>query len=182
MGREVRRVSADWVHPVYTSENARYPHQIGKHIPLFGEGFAELAAEWDEGAAKWEQGLVAKHKLVTDEDGNSEWEISYVSRELLESAPILSEAETDDDSYEDWADPRPDPAHYMPDWPEEERTHLMMYQNTTEGTPISPVFETAEELAQWLVDNDTSAYGDSVSSYEEWLEMIGPTETAGLKP
>lgn len=64
---------------------------------------------------------------------------------------------------------------YMPDWPEEERTHYMMYEATSEGTPISPAFETPEELARWLADNEASAFGNDTATYEQWLRIIrGP--------
>lgn len=64
---------------------------------------------------------------------------------------------------------------YMPDWPKEERTHYMMYETTSEGTPISPACETPEELARWLTDNEASAFGRSTATYEQWLGMIrGP--------
>lgn len=65
----------------------------------------------------------------------------------------------------------PDKDNYMPDWDEEEKTHLMMYESTTEGTPLSPAFETPEELAKWLADNNASAFGDSGASYEGWLRV-----------
>ncbi len=48
--------------------------------------------------------------------------------------------------YWEWNGAPPDPAYYRPDWPESERTHLMMYEDTSEGTPISPAFTTPEEL------------------------------------
>jgi hypothetical protein len=64
---------------------------------------------------------------------------------------------------------------YMPDWKDEERTHYMMYENTTEGTPISPACKTPEELARWLADNKASSFGSSTATYEQWLNMIrGP--------
>lgn len=64
---------------------------------------------------------------------------------------------------------------YMPDWPEAERTHYMMYEDTSEGTPISPACETPEELAHWLADNEASAFGSETATYEQWLRMIrGP--------
>jgi hypothetical protein len=65
----------------------------------------------------------------------------------------------------------PNAEDYMPDWPETERTHLMMYENTSEGTPISPAFETPEELARWLADNKASAFGSMTATYEQWLSM-----------
>ena len=51
----------------------------------------------------------------------------------------------------------------------EERTHLMMYEDTSEGTPISPAFETPEALAQWLSDNNASAFVGETATYEQWL-------------
>ena len=60
---------------------------------------------------------------------------------------------------------------YMPAWPDAERTHFMMYENTSEGTPISPAFETPEELARWLADTNASAFGNSGASYEAWLNI-----------
>ena len=47
-----------------------------------------------------------------------------------------------------------------------------MYETTSEGTPISPVCETKEALAQWLADNDAPAWGDKTATYEEWLRTI----------
>ena len=47
-----------------------------------------------------------------------------------------------------------------------------MYETTTEGTPISPVMKTPEELARWLADNKASACGSMTATYEEWLQTI----------
>ena len=51
----------------------------------------------------------------------------------------------------------------MPEWAEEEKTHIQFYETVTEGTPLSPVMDTPENLARWLSENDTA------STYEEWL-------------
>ena len=75
------------------------------------------------------------------------------------------------ETYWEYAGGPPDPEYYMPQWPEHERTHLMMYEDTSEGTPISPAFETPEELARWLVDNHASAFGGMEGSYEGWLRI-----------
>jgi hypothetical protein len=61
---------------------------------------------------------------------------------------------------------------FMPDWEPEECTHLQMYETTTEGTPISPVMATPEELARWLADNNASAFGGMGAPYESWLGTI----------
>lgn len=65
----------------------------------------------------------------------------------------------------------PNPDHYMPDWPDEELTHYMMYQTTSEGTPISPAFATPEELARWLADTNASIFAEDTASYEVWLRI-----------
>ena len=64
----------------------------------------------------------------------------------------------------------PDINDYMPEWDDSERTHLMMYETTSEGTPISPAFKTPEELARWLADNKASSFGNSTATYDQWLK------------
>lgn len=124
MGREVRKVAADWQHP---------KDERGRYIPMH-------PGEWYESAKQdFEEKLAA---------------------EGLQAAI-------------DWCGNPPDINNYMPNWPEEQRTHLMMYEDTSEGTPISPAFKTPEELARWLADNKASAFGHDTATYEQWLAMIG---------
>jgi len=73
---------------------------------------------------------------------------------------------------EEFSEEKPNPKDYMPNWPKEERTHLQMYETTSEGTPISPVMETPEELARWLADNKASVFADMTASYDDWFAMI----------
>ncbi len=139
MGREVRRVPAGWEHP-------KNPN--GNYIPLFGGSFANEAAEWDQGATKWAEGL--------RDDYNGGW---------------MPKDDDQNYTYEEWAGSRPVADHYMPDWPEDQRTHLQMYEDTSEGTPISPVMKTPEALAAWLAENNASAFGDMTATYEQWLNV-----------
>jgi hypothetical protein len=46
-----------------------------------------------------------------------------------------------------------------------------MWENTTEGSPISPVFATPEELAYWLTKNRKNSI-DKNTTYEQWMNMI----------
>ena len=73
--------------------------------------------------------------------------------------------------FSEWGGPEPTKESYIPDWPQEQRTHCMMYETCTEGTPISPAFETPEELARWLSDNNASAFGNQTASYDAWLRV-----------
>jgi hypothetical protein len=115
MGREVRRVPANWEHP----------KRDGKHIPMHAH-------------------------------------MKYSADEILEGLR------------DGWL--KDEPPNYgldiMPQWPDAERTHLQMYEDCSEGTPISPVMSTAEELARWLADNKASAFAGMTASYEAWLDTI----------
>lgn len=141
MGREVRKVPADWQHPQDAS---------GRPIPLFdGAEFQKQVAEWDEEHAKYAEGLIRSFP--------EDWEAKPAD------APA---------TYEEWNGKRPSPEDYMPVWPEGQATHVMMYENTSEGTPLSPAFATAEELARWLADNGTNYFGRQTTDYDTWLAVI----------
>lgn len=141
MGREVRRVPANWQHP---------KDEHGNYLALFdGKDYARRVRDWDEGAAKWEEGL--------RDDFKGGWRAMDGTEEGK--------------TYLAWAGSRPYSQDYMPQWTEAEATHYMMYEDTSEGTPISPAFATPEELARWLADNGASAFGDQTASYEGWLRV-----------
>lgn len=160
MGRTIRRVPADWIHPVYTRDTAPSERQVGWPVPLFeGKDLDEEIAEWDEGERKWAEGLRPDY----DAHGKQIW---------IEPGGEPLQYRGKDDTWEEWGGSRPDPADYMPNWPDAERTHIAMYEDTTEGTPISPVFKTGEALAHWLADNNASSFGDHTATYESWLSWI----------
>ena len=122
MGREVRRVPADWQHPKDSS--------TGNYRPLHdGERYAEMA-----------EGFLEK-----------------LNAEGLQEA--IDHYGCVDKNY------------YMPKWTDEQKTHYMMYEDTSEGTPISPAFETPEKLARWLSDTGASAFANDTASYEGWLRV-----------
>lgn len=140
MGREIRRVPANWEHP----KNA-----AGHYVPLH-DGFNKRLAAWDEENTKWQEGL--RRDYGDDKDTWVPVDAKYIGTPFSE-----------------WDGERPDQKDYMPDWPEAERTHIQMYETCTEGTPISPVCATPEECARWLADNEASAFGHMTATYEQWL-------------
>lgn len=141
MGREVRMVPPGWQHP---------KDDKGRWIPLHSRDWLAEQAEWDEEFAQWKLGFVRSYAS----DGPK-----YEPRG----------ADVTKVRYCDYAGRRPHEEDYMPEWPASERTHLMMYETCTEGTPISPSFATPEELARWLADNGASAFGYETATYEQWL-------------
>lgn len=130
MGREVRRVPKDWVHPLENGLDSQ-GQPLQHHKPLYDADFyQDCANEW---IAAFQKGGL-QHALDTEGDP-------------------------------------PNRCDYMPEWTEEEATHFMMYETTSEGTPISPACETPEALARWLTDNKASANGDMTATYEQWLRV-----------
>lgn len=51
-----------------------------------------------------------------------------------------------------------------------------VWENTSEGSPISPVMEKPEELAWWCAQNNASIFGGDSATYVEWLQLIAPTD------
>lgn len=142
MGREVRRVPKDWQHP--KKEN-------GNYIPLNdGSRFIKDFEHWNKEQSMWLNGF------------RTEWGGGVVP--LTEDEKRMS--------YATWAGERPDPQKYMPQWSAEERTHLMMYEDTSEGTPISPAFADKEQLATWLVENKASVFANDSTDYNTWMSII----------
>jgi len=143
VSREVRMVPANWQHPLRAN---------GQYKPLFDEPYSRAVQQWDEGKEQWERGF------------RLDW--SKEERVFIPKFP------DDDGTYEDLEGERPVPEKYMPEWPESDRTHYQMYETTSEGTPISPVIATPEDLARWLADNKASAFGAQTATYQQWLCTI----------
>jgi hypothetical protein len=64
-----------------------------------------------------------------------------------------------------------DEADYMPPIPEGEPFAWMLYETTSEGTPLSPPFATLEELADWCEGNAT-VFGTLRWTRDEWLSSF----------
>lgn len=135
MGREIRRVPSDWEHPTY-----EYWRNHGK-ISYFGAGgdddpfptydkfYGDACAEWKRNFLAWEN----------DEGG------------------VRTEAKEEygyDGEYWDWNGHPPQKEYYRHrNWTTEEATAYQIYETITEGTPISPVLQTEQEIVDWIVQN-----------------------------
>jgi hypothetical protein len=151
MSREIRKVPKDWAHPI----DPRGHHHDGSvwYIPQHdGSRWHNDSTDYDEEKAKWDRG---EYPDYASED----------SKKL---------------SYEAWNGKRPERNRYMPVWAEEEKTHFMLYETTTEGTPKSPAFDNIEELAQWLAVTKATTFGREVGSYETWLAFCQKGSTCGV--
>jgi len=121
MGREIRKVPANWAHPM-RDPNAN-PYRHSGYQPMFDETFPEKQAEW---LAEFDR--IRSGALTDDERG-------YYPRGLS-------------DWLKDEGMP-PDPDYYRP-WSDDEATWFQVWETVSEGTPVSPPFATADELIDYL--------------------------------
>jgi hypothetical protein len=140
MGRELRKVPADWVHPKKSN---------GSYHPMHNIFYGDALQEWISNNEQWSNGT---HK-------------DLIARpELKEKYPF----------YAMWSGGPPDIDYYQTrKWGDEELTHIQLYESTSEGTPLSPVFRSdqLEELCEWASVN-VSTFADFKASKEEWLKML----------
>ena len=143
MSREVRMVPKNWEHP---------KDEGGNYIPMFEGSFVHMSnSEWDLGKAMWDNGFI----------------FDYEKQDWIKKSQHQNSL-----TYDKWAGKRIDEDAHMPNWDASEKTHYMMYETTSEGTPMSPAFKTPEELAHWLENNNVPWFADYTTSCEEWLKII----------
>lgn len=126
MGRELRRVIPNWEHPKTERPNRRTGRMEECYQALHDESYGQAVSEWIEQHQLWESG---KHPDQLDGSGR---EYRY---------------------YAQWGGDAPEVAYYRPDWKPEEMTWWQVYETVSEGTPVTPPFETREELVEYLVKN-----------------------------
>lgn len=127
MGREIRRVPANWQHPTYRTMRMRrdFYGEIETWKPLLNRSFNEEAAKWDERKEAWDRGERPDY-FDADKHGAI--------------------------SFEDWEGDRPDPEYYVPYDVNDDLPWLQMYETVSEGTPVTPAFATADELIDFLCE------------------------------
>lgn len=147
MGREARRVPLGWEHP---KENDGY------YKPLHDGCKLNAAMEsWDKGLILWLNGERAGYQ-----DG--ERVTVAIDEDLAQTR----------EGFEEWDGQRPNPDDYMPVFTEEEAVGWQMYETCSEGTPISPVMKSPEDLADWLFENKADAFADMTATRAGWLSTI----------
>lgn len=119
-----RRVPPYWIHPMYVT------HGRELHRPLHdGARFAEDMAEWQKHRAKWDEGLMEQ----TFGDRRS-W------------APIPPDAVAA--GFERLFGYCPKAENYAPVWTPEQATAWQVYEEVSEGTPISKVYPDLDTMAR----------------------------------
>ena len=150
MGREIRRVPPNWEHPRYTSDDLRpgEQHLLGELKSFMDKTFEQAMEEWFEGWQKWKA-------------GTHEYQLS-------------SDFDTDGELFHEYEGGPPQPESYRPVY-DQEPTWFQVYETVSEGTPVTPPFETLEELGDYLLkrgDFSDQAEGrlPSKEAVEKFLE------------
>jgi hypothetical protein len=161
MGREIRRVPLDFVHPPMVIDNTPFeingvmyqikPQFLAQIQPMRDMTFAQALTEWNVEKEAWES------------DDNRE----YRERKYKEYG--IS-------TFEEWhGKPPSDARYYRPEWPSDTVLGYCLYETVSEGTPLSPVFETPEELANWLLEDQ----GYTDTAVREFL-LVGSAPTMAV--
>lgn len=130
--------------------NWEHPKSNGEYISLL-DNFSQDLALWNKGEEDWAKGIFNRSESIPPQFKDYSWD--------------------------DFAEPCPNPDDYMPKWDESGLTHYQMY-NTNQGIPVSPIFATEDELIDWLTENQVEAFGRVIGDRDF---LIGIIETDRLK-
>jgi hypothetical protein len=120
----------------------------GSYQPMFNEYYGNVLKEWFEENEKWENG---SHPAFIS---NPEYKKEYPFYAQYERFPDIEYYQTKK-------------------YTEDELTHIQLYETTSEGKPISPVFhkDDFDKLCEWAAENATT-FANFKASKEKWKEML----------
>lgn len=121
----------------------------GKYQPIFNRYYGDVLSEWIKNNEQWENGT--HPDLIED-------------LELKKEYPFFAM----------WDGNPPDIEYYQTKkYSEEELTHIQLYETTSEGTPMSPVFraDEIEKLCEYASENCT-IFANRKISKDAWLNYL----------
>jgi hypothetical protein len=131
-------------------ENWEHPkNDSGNYQPMFNKYYGDALNEWMIQHKQWEDGTHAD--LIDNPKRKQEYPF-----------------------YAQWGGNPPDVEYYqIIKYIEKELTHIQLYETTSEGTPISPVFKSNEldKLCEFAAENCTT-FADFKATKEEWFKMF----------
>jgi hypothetical protein len=153
MGREIRKVIHNWEHPKREKYNPFKRIMEESFQPMHDCPADQAWKEWLADFQKWKDGG---------------------RKEEVEKYELEYEGMGDYESFCAWAGRPPNPVYYRPAWNEEDMTWFQLYETVSEGTPVTPAFETQDELIDYLVehgdywDQKRRKAGDSIMNCDPW--------------
>ena len=133
MGREIRRVPPNWNHPKEQKYDPFRRETEEVYQPMRDEDFESAMKGWLSELELWLGGEFLR--VCTDHP-----DLKYSPDEPYRA-------------FYKWNGGAPELKYYRPVWKEGEATAYQVYETVSEGTPISPVFATKQELICWLVED-----------------------------
>ena len=118
-------------------------------------------------------GLAEREPSTLGHDGVDKWR---AEKKIIEAAGLPDDWGICTHCGGDAVDPECKEAYEAwSETPPPEGEGYQIWETVSEGSPLTPVFETPEELAQHCADHGTSTFGRDTADYETWLRFIcGP--------
>lgn len=159
MSTELRRVPADWEHPI-EPDYTRYEHKLA-YTPGIGFKWRPLLdRDWASAERAWWRERISEALARA---------VCYLPSllGLIEPPTCVLYPWTAEDN------PRPSYETYRPRWSKRERTHFQLYEDVSEGTPITPVFATIAEMVEWCAAQTREVWvGTQGMTREEWQRFF----------
>ena len=108
------------------------------------------------------------------ESAVKEWKEEYQSWENG-----THEDHRDDYEYWEWNGNPPDPDSYRPKF-ESDPVGYQVYEDVSEGTPMSPVFESLEDMKAWLLSEGYSVHATDMFIETGWAPSMVFTSDKGM--
>ena len=81
----------------------------------------------------------------------------------------------------DWDSIPPDPDYFRQAWDDDNpATHYQVYQDVSEGTPVSPVFASLDEMVAWLIGEGYSEHAANKFAQLGWAPSMMFSPDKGL--
>lgn len=154
MGREIRRVPPNWEHPQEEKFDVRRGTTVDAYKPMHDWAGQQAWRDW---LREYDAFQGVEHDRIIAEYGEADYP---------KDQPYVA--------FCGWHGSPPDPEYCRPAWSEDEATWWQVYETVSEGTPVTPPFETQEELIEYLVvngdfwDQSRRAEGNSAMNCEPW--------------
>ena len=156
MSREIRRVKPGWEHPQEYNPHRR----VSDYKPLYAD-YEDSFHDWTQRGfairahTDWSWGWAKRWSLTGMDDCSCHpGEKGIVHPYVLEANNVTHEVIDEEHLTElvlaDWYHEKPMPDDYMPAWTEKEATGWCLYETVSEGTPVTPVFDNANQLIDYL--------------------------------
>lgn len=161
--------------------NERWSHHLNQDdvdALVAAERLHDLTHRWDAEAHRWvATGYVPTPAEVNTwsvqslgHDSINQWVVVKAECQRLGIAPECPSCAGHGSVYRDDSHRKAEEDWTRTDPPSGEG--WQMWETTSEGSPMSPVFASSEELANWLTTTGASAFAGRTATYDEWLGMI----------